>query len=97
MKGRGIDGTVLLLWPRGWTLMCISAIKKQSLSFIDEGALTSCLGLSTTGGGGRGETSGTGSRACTCISLGIYLFLDSCCSLVSICCGLLCIHKIGLV
>ena len=28
--------------------MFISAIKKQSLSFIDEGALTSCLGLSTT-------------------------------------------------
>ena len=76
--------------------MFISAIKKQSLSFIDEGALTSCLGLSTMAGGG-GRTSGTGSRACTCISLGIYLFLDSCCSLVSICCGLLCIHKIGLV
>ena len=32
--------------------MFISAIKKQSLSFIDEGALTSCLGLSTTVGGG---------------------------------------------
>lgn len=57
MKGsnerKGIDGTFLLLWPRGWTLMLISAIKKQSLSFIDEGALTSCLGLSTTGGGGE--------------------------------------------
>ena len=28
--------------------MFISAIKKQSPSFIDEGALTSCVGLSTT-------------------------------------------------
>ena len=33
-------------------LRFISAIKKQSLSFIDEGALTSCVGLSTMGGGG---------------------------------------------
>ena len=40
---------------KGWTLMFISAIKKQSPSFIDEGALTSCVGLATTtmaGGGG---------------------------------------------
>ena len=58
MKGRGIDGTFLLLWPRGWPLMFISAIKKQSLSFIDEGALTSCLGLSTMGGGGGGGGGG---------------------------------------
>ena len=43
------------LMAKGWTLRFISAIKKQSLSFIDEGALTSCVGLSTTtmaGGGG---------------------------------------------
>ena len=39
---------------KGWTLRFISAIKKQSLSFIDEGALTSCVGLSTMGGGGGG-------------------------------------------
>ena len=72
---------------KGWTLLFISAITKQSPSFIDEGALISCVGLSTTTmagvGGGGGRTSGTGSRACTCISLGIYLFLDSCCSLVA--------------
>lgn len=39
---------------KGWTLRFISAIKKQSLSFIDEGALTSCVGLSTMGGEGGG-------------------------------------------
>ena len=43
---------------KGWTLRFISAIKKQSLSFIDEGALTSCVGLSTMGGGGGVELQG---------------------------------------
>ena len=33
---------------KGWTLLFISAIKKQSPSFIEEGALISCVGLSTT-------------------------------------------------
>ena len=45
---------------KGWTLLFISAITKQSPSFIDEGALISCVGLSTTtmagvGGGGGVE------------------------------------------
>ena len=45
---------VFTLMAKGWTLRFISAIKKQSLSFIDEGALTSCVGLSTMGGEGGG-------------------------------------------
>ena len=46
---------VFTLMAKGWTLRFISAIKKQSLSFIDEGALTSCVGLSTMEGGGGVE------------------------------------------
>ena len=54
------------------------------------------LGFPRWGGGGWGG----GELQVLALGLALvffYLFLDSCCSLVSICCGLLCIHKIGLV